>query len=154
MTSTPHASVGVVVAFSLASTGAGDVFDNVAEFEVDTLLFFNLLDLLRDFVAEGTSSVVKLTKHEDRVSLLSGNSARLEVARPVAFNCRAEASPTVDPFGAERKARRKDETDDAYLVDHTSVIYLMGPDGKFVTHFTTSDGPTKIALAVEREFDG
>ncbi len=32
-----------------------------------------------------------------------------------------------------------------YLVDHTSIIYLMGPDGKLITHF--SHGTTPEAMA-------
>jgi cytochrome oxidase Cu insertion factor (SCO1/SenC/PrrC family) len=36
-----------------------------------------------------------------------------------------------------RKA--KDETaPGSYTMDHTSIIYVMGPDGRFVTHFTSS----------------
>lgn len=32
----------------------------------------------------------------------------------------------------------KDETaPGSYTMDHTSIIYLMGPDGRFVTHFTS-----------------
>jgi cytochrome oxidase Cu insertion factor (SCO1/SenC/PrrC family) len=35
---------------------------------------------------------------------------------------------------------------DAYLMDHSSVIYLMGPDGKFLAHFSTqSDAETMAA---------
>lgn len=31
---------------------------------------------------------------------------------------------------------------DEYLMDHSSIIYLMGPDGRFVKHFTyTTDAP-------------
>ncbi len=39
------------------------------------------------------------------------------------------------------------ESDDPqdYLVDHTSIIYLVGPDGKLVTHF--SHGTTPEAMA-------
>jgi len=32
-----------------------------------------------------------------------------------------------------------------YLVDHGSLIYLMGPDGQFVTHFTYGTDPEKLA---------
>jgi cytochrome oxidase Cu insertion factor (SCO1/SenC/PrrC family) len=36
----------------------------------------------------------------------------------------------------------KSETSD-YLMDHSSIIYLMGPDGRFVKHFTyTTDAAT------------
>lgn len=32
-----------------------------------------------------------------------------------------------------------------YLVDHTSIIYLMGPDGKLVTHFSHGTTPEVMA---------
>ncbi len=32
-----------------------------------------------------------------------------------------------------------------YLVDHTSIIYLMGPDGKLVTHFSHGTDPKAMA---------
>ena len=33
----------------------------------------------------------------------------------------------------------------AYTVDHTSIIYLMGPDGRFITHFTHATPVDTIA---------
>lgn len=33
----------------------------------------------------------------------------------------------------------------AYTVDHSSIVYLMGPDGKFVTHFTHGTDPDVMA---------
>jgi protein SCO1/2 len=32
-----------------------------------------------------------------------------------------------------------------YLVDHTGIVYLMGPDGKLVTHFSHGTPPDKMA---------
>jgi protein SCO1/2 len=32
-----------------------------------------------------------------------------------------------------------------YLVDHSSIIYLMGPDGRFVRHFTYTTDASKLA---------
>jgi len=38
-----------------------------------------------------------------------------------------------------------------YAMDHSSVIYLMGPDGKFVGYWDdTSVGPDKLAAALEK----
>jgi len=34
---------------------------------------------------------------------------------------------------------------DEYLMDHTAITYLMGPDGKFVTHFSHQVGAEKMA---------
>ena len=37
-----------------------------------------------------------------------------------------------------------------YTVDHSSVIYLMGPDGNFITNYTLEAGPQEIAADVKR----
>jgi cytochrome oxidase Cu insertion factor (SCO1/SenC/PrrC family) len=37
-----------------------------------------------------------------------------------------------------------------YLVDHTSFIYLMGRDGRFIQHFPHTEPPEKIAQAVQQ----
>jgi protein SCO1/2 len=34
---------------------------------------------------------------------------------------------------------------DAYLMDHSTIIYLMGPDGRFVRHFTYTTDAAKLA---------
>ncbi len=33
-------------------------------------------------------------------------------------------------------AKVKSDSPDSYTVDHSAILYLMGPDGKFVAHFT------------------
>jgi cytochrome oxidase Cu insertion factor (SCO1/SenC/PrrC family) len=33
----------------------------------------------------------------------------------------------------------------AYAMDHSSVLYLMGPDGRFVTYYEDAIGPDKLA---------
>jgi len=43
------------------------------------------------------------------------------------------------------KAREKGAAEDEYLMDHTSITYLMGPDGKFLAHF--SHGTSADAMA-------
>lgn len=37
-----------------------------------------------------------------------------------------------------------------YLVDHTSLIYLMGPDGKFLAHFSHETAPERMAETLRR----
>jgi len=41
-----------------------------------------------------------------------------------------------------------DPASDSYFVNHTSIIYLMGPGGRYLTHFTHSDTPQKIASQI------
>jgi protein SCO1/2 len=42
-------------------------------------------------------------------------------------------------------AGRHPGTDGGYTVDHSSIIYLMDPKGRFVTNFTQQNGPDEIA---------
>lgn len=35
---------------------------------------------------------------------------------------------------------------DAYLLSHTSYVYLMDPDGQYVSHFTSQTEPAEMAL--------
>lgn len=44
--------------------------------------------------------------------------------------------------------RAEDDQGDAYLVDHTSILYLMGPDGKFVKHFNYDSDPEDLAAEI------
>lgn len=40
-----------------------------------------------------------------------------------------------------------------YMMDHSSVIYLMGPDGRYVDHFTTLATPRDIAARLRPLLD-
>lgn len=81
------------------------------------------VDILKDYVAHFHPSVVGLTGTADQIK---------QVAK--AFRV--------------YYARVPDEAGDknAYLMDHSSVIYLMAPDGKFLAHFNhQTDGATMAA---------
>ena len=43
------------------------------------------------------------------------------------------------------KAKGWEKAGDSYLMDHSSIIYLMGPDGKFVQHFTYTTDASGLA---------
>lgn len=38
--------------------------------------------------------------------------------------------------------------DSPYLMDHSSIVYLMGPDGRFVTHFSHTTTPEQMAEGI------
>jgi protein SCO1/2 len=38
--------------------------------------------------------------------------------------------------------------DDSYLVDHSSIVYLMGPDGRFLTHFSHGVGASEMVKKI------
>ena len=35
-----------------------------------------------------------------------------------------------------------------YLVDHSSITYVMGPDGRFMRHFSYGTGPDDMAAGL------
>lgn len=43
---------------------------------------------------------------------------------------------------------------DDYLMDHSSFIYLMGPDGRYVAHFAHGISPAKMARRIESFISG
>ena len=45
------------------------------------------------------------------------------------------------------------DEDGSYLVDHTSYIYFMAPDGDYVTHFVFGQGPEKMAEVMRKHLD-
>jgi protein SCO1/2 len=45
----------------------------------------------------------------------------------------------------------KDEvSSQPYTIDHTSIVYLMGRDGQFVTHFTHTTPPDTMAAGIAK----
>ena len=46
-------------------------------------------------------------------------------------------------------AKAGDQDSDAYLMDHSTFIYLMGPDGRYVRHFAHNAAPEEIAAVIE-----
>ena len=48
-------------------------------------------------------------------------------------------------------AKAKDDGSSAeYLMDHSSIVYLMGPDGNYVAHFSYGTGPDKMAEGIAK----
>jgi protein SCO1/2 len=49
-------------------------------------------------------------------------------------------------------AKQKDPnvTADGYLMDHTSIIYLMGRDGRYLAHYTHNSSPGAIAAEIRK----
>ncbi|WP_108681972.1 SCO family protein [Methyloceanibacter sp. wino2] len=49
-----------------------------------------------------------------------------------------------------QKFQEEGAGDNNYSVDHSALLYLMGPDGKFVTHFPYGTSPEKMAETLRR----
>ena len=46
--------------------------------------------------------------------------------------------------------KNEPDADGDYLVDHSSVLYLMDPDGRYLTHFNHKSTPDEIASRLRR----
>lgn len=51
-------------------------------------------------------------------------------------------------------AKVEDKSSATYLMDHSSFIYLMGPDGAYLTHFDHGAEPEQIADSLKRYIGG
>lgn len=47
-------------------------------------------------------------------------------------------------------AKAKGESATDYLMDHSSIVYLMGPDGAYVAHFAYGTGVDKMAAGIAK----
>ncbi len=48
------------------------------------------------------------------------------------------------------KVKEKDAAADEYLMDHSAIMYLMGPDGKFVQYFSYGTTPEEMAKRLRK----
>lgn len=51
---------------------------------------------------------------------------------------------------AYRVYYKKVPEDDGYTMDHTGILYLMDPQGKFATHFTPNTPPADVAARIRK----
>lgn len=61
-----------------------------------------------------------------------------------------------DAARAYRVFYRKVEDDSSsdYMMDHSTFVFLMGPDGKYETHFTHATPPDDMAKALDERIEG
>lgn len=78
--------------------------------------------ILRDYVKAFHSRLVGLTGTEAAIKSVTGKY-------------RVKFSKVID----------KDDAKDEYLMDHTSAIFLMGPDGKYLARFSFNTSAEKMA---------
>jgi len=99
---------------------------------------FITIDPKRDTPAALKSYVAAF--HDDFVGL-TGSEAQIRVAAS-AYRVH------------RRKIVLKGEAPENYLASHSSMTYLMGPDGKFVTLFPYNTAPDVMAAAIRRYLAG
>ena len=74
-----------------------------------------------------------------RLLLLTGSAEQVKAAATAyrVYSARVEGSDATD-----------------YLMDHTSIVYLMGPDGRFLTHIPQGTPPERMAVVLRERLSG
>jgi protein SCO1/2 len=108
-----------------------DVLDRLGAAADDVVPVFITLDPARD-----TLEVLRsYAQHfSPRIVALTGSREAIDAA--------AKAYRVYYRLGADAASNPN------YLVDHSAILYLMGRDGKFLTHFTHETPPDRVAAAI------
>jgi protein SCO1/2 len=107
------------------------------------------MDLLPPEAAEQVVPVfITVDPERDTVAQLA-EYAPLFHPRLVALTGSAEATKQAAQAYRVYFAKAGDDDSDAYLMDHSTFIYLMGPDGDYVRHFAHNATPEEMAEAIE-----
>lgn len=65
-----------------------------------------------------------------------------------------EIREVTDHYKVYYNAHKKSPSDKEYLVDHSSFIYLMGPDGEYLTHFAATIPASEMAVRLNEYISG
>jgi protein SCO1/2 len=123
----PDACPTALQAMTLALNRLGSAADQVAP-------IFITVDPERDTVAQ---MKIYAENFHPRLVALTGSADRV-----------AEAAKNYRVYYAKQKD--PSVTADGYLMDHTSIIYLMGRDGRYLAHFTHNSSPDAIAADLKK----
>jgi cytochrome oxidase Cu insertion factor (SCO1/SenC/PrrC family) len=115
-----------------ALVAMAEALDQIGPLAARVQPVFVTVDPERDTVAQMASYVAAV---DDRLWGLTGTPAQI-----------AQAAKAYRVF--YRKATPKDGGE--YLVDHTSLIYLMGPDGAYRAHFSHETTPERMAETLRK----
>jgi cytochrome oxidase Cu insertion factor (SCO1/SenC/PrrC family) len=116
----------------------GQALDKLGEAGKDVVPVFISVDPARD-----TPEVVgDYVRHfHERMVGLTGSEAQVAAAAKAYKVYYAKAEETTAGGG------------DDYLVDHSSIVFLMGPDGGYLAHFTHSDTAEEMAAGIRAHID-
>jgi protein SCO1/2 len=107
------------------------------------------MDLLPPEAAEQVVPVfITVDPERDTVAQLA-EYAPLFHPRLVALTGSAEATKQAAQAYRVYFAKAGHDDSDAYLMDHSTFIYLMGPDGRYVRHFAHNATPEEMAEVIE-----
>lgn len=101
--------------------------------------------VMGDYVEAFHPSLIGLTGSAEAIAAVA--------AAYLVSSARTDASGEADAVGTENMGDMKNMKDGDYLMNHSSVIYLMGPDGRYVSHFNAIATPGDIAARLRPLLD-
>ena len=113
--------------------------------------------VIEDLEAQATSVqplFITVDPQRDTVEKLAAYVSALAPGLVGLTGSEAAIGQALESFGIYRRSHATGLDDPDYLVDHAAFFYLMGPDGKFIQSFEPREGPTKLALDIERVLSG
>jgi cytochrome oxidase Cu insertion factor (SCO1/SenC/PrrC family) len=90
---------------------------------------------------------ITIDPERDTVGYIKGYAEQFD---PRLVGLTGSADQVAAAARAYRVYFRKSTQDADYLMDHSSIIYLMGRDGKFLGHFTHQTSPEQMAAAIKK----
>lgn len=105
-----------------------------------------------ELAARITPVLVTVDPRRDTREALRAYAAHFHPRLEALRGSEAEVAEVVRSFqGYVNYVSQADGAD--YLVDHTAYVYLMGPDGAYLTHFTAFDDETEMTARLARLTD-
>lgn len=118
--------------------------------DVCPLTLQNMTDAIDALGARGGRVVpmfVTVDPRRDTVEALREYAAHFHPRLRMLTGSEEDVAAAAKVYRVYRGIQPAEPGDSNYLVDHTSIVYVMGPDGKYATHFTHG---TPVAEMIER----
>jgi len=117
---------------------------------VDVLVMSEAMEVLGEASTRVQPIFITVDPNRDTISSLSQFVSHFHPQLIALTGTEEQIAIAAKAYKVYFKKGEELESADDYLVDHTSFIYLMGPDGKFLEFFRRGLQPTEIALTIER----
>ncbi|MCH8861913.1 MAG: SCO family protein [Proteobacteria bacterium] len=101
--------------------------------------------VMGDYIAAFHPSLIGLTGSSEAIAVVA--------TAYLVSSARTDANGKADMDGMENMGDMGKMEDGGYLMAHSSVIYLMGPDGRYVSHFNAIATPGDIAARLRPLLD-
>jgi len=114
----------------------------------ELLVMSQAVDLLGDAGEQVQPIFITIDPARDTVDSLAKYVVNFHPRLTALTGSEAEIGTVADAYKVYYKKGEELESPDDYLVDHTDVMYLMGPDGSFLEHFQRGWRPVEIAQMI------